>query len=68
MPFQKRRKISWLLSKNISETKYRSIAIHPGRVDTDMNRESAEIAPSECAKDLADILTGKKKLPEKNGF
>lgn len=54
--------------QNISETKYRSIAIHPGRVDTDMNRESAEIAPSECAKDLADILTGKKRLPEKEWF
>jgi NAD(P)-dependent dehydrogenase (short-subunit alcohol dehydrogenase family) len=49
-------------------TRYRVLAVHPGRVDTDMNRESAQISAQVCADALADLLCGRKQWPEKEWF
>lgn len=54
--------------QNASGVNYRALAIHPGRVATDMNHESAEITPQKSAKGIADILTGSIKLPEEEWF
>lgn len=47
---------------------YRVLAIHPGRVDTDMGRESAQITPQESADGICSILTGGKPLPANEWF
>lgn len=54
--------------QSVSGAAYRTLAIHPGRVATDMNRESAEITPEACARGLADLLTGKTALPDGEWF
>ncbi len=49
-------------------TRYRVLAVHPGRVETDMNRESAQISPQVCASALSDLLCGRKRWPEDEWF
>lgn len=49
-------------------TRYRVLAIHPGRVDTDMGRESAQISTKTAADALSGLLCGGKTLPQDEWF
>jgi NAD(P)-dependent dehydrogenase (short-subunit alcohol dehydrogenase family) len=46
----------------------RVFAIHPGRVDTDMGRESAQISPEVSAAGIRNIITGVQMLPADEWF
>ncbi len=45
------------------EEKFRVLAIHPGRMDTDMGHESAQIRPEEAAEGIYELATGQR-VPE----
>lgn len=45
------------------EEKFRVLAIHPGRMDTDMGHESAQIKPEEAAEGIWELATGQR-VPE----
>ncbi len=54
--------------QHVTVTRYRVLAIHPGRVDTDMGHDSAQISAQVCADSMADLLCGRKQWPEKEWF
>lgn len=45
------------------EEKFQVLAIHPGRMDTDMGHESAQIRPEEAAEGIYELATGQR-VPE----
>jgi NAD(P)-dependent dehydrogenase (short-subunit alcohol dehydrogenase family) len=54
--------------QRVTVSRYHVFAIHPGRVDTDMGRVSAQITPMESARGICDIVTGKKPIPQEAGW
>jgi NAD(P)-dependent dehydrogenase (short-subunit alcohol dehydrogenase family) len=54
--------------QQVSTQGHKVLAIHPGRVDTDMGRESAQISPEVSAAGIRDIITGVQKLPADEWF
>ncbi|WP_026486425.1 SDR family NAD(P)-dependent oxidoreductase [Caldanaerobius polysaccharolyticus] len=49
--------------------KYKVYAVHPGRMNTDMGRTTAEIEPEESAESIYSIVTGLRKVSDNNnGF
>ncbi|MDR2932769.1 MAG: SDR family oxidoreductase [Oscillospiraceae bacterium] len=47
---------------------FRVYAMHPGRMNTDMGRKTAQIEPIEAARGIAGILSGAITVPEENGW
>jgi NAD(P)-dependent dehydrogenase (short-subunit alcohol dehydrogenase family) len=47
---------------------YTVYAMHPGRMNTEMGRNDAQIEPEESAESIYKILTGEKKIPVENGW
>ncbi len=56
-------KIRNYLEEEKKELHFRVYMIHPGRMDTVMGKENAEIQPEEAAEGIYEILTGRKKIP-----
>lgn len=52
----------------VTVTRYRVLAIHPGRVDTDMGHESAQISPTESARGICALITGEQPVPPEYGW
>jgi len=51
----------------LSEKGFKVYAIHPGRMNTVMGKETAQIEPTESAQGIFDLITGKVKPRIKNG-
>lgn len=49
-------------------TDYRVFAIHPGRMNTDMGRTTAQIEPTEAADGIAEIVTKSRIIPDSHGW
>lgn len=49
-------------------SRYNVIAVHPGRVDTDMGHDTAQISPSESVSGIAALLTGRVSIPKDEWF
>jgi NAD(P)-dependent dehydrogenase (short-subunit alcohol dehydrogenase family) len=49
-------------------TDYTVYALHPGRMNTVMGRNDAQIEPIEAARSIYQILSGEKKVPSENGW
>lgn len=56
-------KIRNYLEEEKRELHFQVYMIHPGRMDTVMGKENAQIQPKEAAEGIYEILTGRKKLP-----
>jgi NAD(P)-dependent dehydrogenase (short-subunit alcohol dehydrogenase family) len=52
----------------VSVSRYRVLALHPGRVDTDMNHVSAEITADQCAEGICALRDGTVKPPDGEWF
>ena len=48
--------------------KYKIYAVHPGRMNTDMGRETAEIEPEESAENIYSLIIGQKGITNNHGF
>jgi NAD(P)-dependent dehydrogenase (short-subunit alcohol dehydrogenase family) len=55
-------KLAAVFAKTVS--RFAVYAVHPGRMNTEMGRTTAQIEPEESAEGFFYILTGQKKLPE----
>ncbi|MDR0909880.1 MAG: SDR family NAD(P)-dependent oxidoreductase [Spirochaetaceae bacterium] len=47
---------------------YNIYAMHPGRMNTEMGRNDAQIEPTVTAESIYQIFTGEKKIPPENGW
>jgi NAD(P)-dependent dehydrogenase (short-subunit alcohol dehydrogenase family) len=59
-------KLTAIFAKTV--TNYAVYAIHPGRMNTVMGRNDAQIEPEESAEGIYKIITGEKKIPPENGW
>jgi NAD(P)-dependent dehydrogenase (short-subunit alcohol dehydrogenase family) len=59
-------KLTAVFAKTV--TNYAVYAIHPGRMNTVMGRNDAQIEPEESAEGIYRIITGEKKIPPENGW
>jgi NAD(P)-dependent dehydrogenase (short-subunit alcohol dehydrogenase family) len=59
-------KLTAVFAKTVS--RYAVYALHPGRMNTVMGRDDAQIEPEEAASGILRILTGEKKVPPENGW
>ena len=59
-------KLTAVFAKTVS--RYAVYALHPGRMNTVMGRNDAQIEPEEAACGILQILTGEKKVPPENGW
>jgi NAD(P)-dependent dehydrogenase (short-subunit alcohol dehydrogenase family) len=59
-------KLTGIFAKTL--TRYKIYAVHPGRMNTVMGRNDAQIEPVVSAQGIYKILTGEKKIPEENGW
>ena len=59
-------KLTAIFAKTVS--RYTVYALHPGRMNTVMGRNDAQIEPEEAACGILKILTGEKKVPPENGW
>ena len=57
-------KVRNYLAEEQADRHMRIYMIHPGRMDTIMGKENAQIPPSESAAGLYDILDRKKQIPD----
>jgi hypothetical protein len=49
-------------------TRYKVYAVHPGRMNTVMGRNDAQIEPEVAASGIIRILSGEKAIPPENGW
>jgi NAD(P)-dependent dehydrogenase (short-subunit alcohol dehydrogenase family) len=59
-------KLTAIFAKTV--TNYAVYALHPGRMNTVMGRNDAQIEPEEAAEGICRIITGEKKVPPENGW
>jgi NAD(P)-dependent dehydrogenase (short-subunit alcohol dehydrogenase family) len=59
-------KLTAILAKTV--TNYTVYAVHPGRMNTKMGRNDAQIEPEETADGIYKIITGEKKIPLESGW
>ena len=59
-------KLTAIIAKTV--TNYAVYAIHPGRMNTVMGHNDAQIEPEESAEGIYKIITGEKKIPPENGW
>jgi NAD(P)-dependent dehydrogenase (short-subunit alcohol dehydrogenase family) len=59
-------KLTAIFAKTLS--RYRVYAVHPGRMNTVMGRNDAQIEPEEAAEGICKILTGETRVPPENGW
>jgi NAD(P)-dependent dehydrogenase (short-subunit alcohol dehydrogenase family) len=59
-------KLVAIFAKNITD--YKIYAVHPGRMNTVMGRNDAQIEPEESARGIFGIITGEKTVPPENGW
>jgi len=59
-------KLAAVLAKTVS--RYRVYALHPGRMNTEMGRENAQIEPEEAALGIWRIISGEKEIPPEKGW
>jgi NAD(P)-dependent dehydrogenase (short-subunit alcohol dehydrogenase family) len=59
-------KLTAIFSKTV--TRYQVYAIHPGRMNTVMGRNDAQIEPEESARGIFKIITGEQKIPPEKGW
>jgi NAD(P)-dependent dehydrogenase (short-subunit alcohol dehydrogenase family) len=59
-------KLTAIFAKTVSA--YKVYAVHPGRMNTVMGRNDAQIEPEEAAEGIYGIVTGKTKIPSENGW
>ena len=59
-------KLTAIFAKTV--TNYSVYAVHPGRMNTVMGRNDAQIEPEESAEGMYRIITGEKKIPPENGW
>jgi NAD(P)-dependent dehydrogenase (short-subunit alcohol dehydrogenase family) len=60
--------MSQMFSNFLSEKGIRVIAVHPGRMNTIMGRETAQMEPDESAKGIYKLITGETKVTGKVKF
>lgn len=56
-------KIRNFLEEEKKEKHIKTYMVHPGRMDTIMGKENAQIQPEESAQGLYDILSGRTGIP-----
>ncbi|GMO13213.1 MAG: SDR family oxidoreductase [Treponemataceae bacterium] len=59
-------KLAAVFAKTVDN--YAVYALHPGRMNTVMGRNDAQIEPEESAEGIYRIITGEKKVPPENGW
>lgn len=59
-------KLTAIFSKTV--TRYKVYAVHPGRMNTVMGRNDAQIEPELAAEGISRILSGEKKIPPEHGW
>jgi NAD(P)-dependent dehydrogenase (short-subunit alcohol dehydrogenase family) len=59
-------KLTAIFAKTVKN--YAVYAVHPGRMNTVMGRNDAQIEPEESAEGIYKIITGEKKIPPQNGW
>ncbi|MDR1419997.1 MAG: SDR family oxidoreductase [Treponema sp.] len=59
-------KLVAVFAKTVSD--YRIYAVHPGRMNTVMGRNDAQIEPEESVHNIYRIITGEKTVPPENGW
>jgi len=60
--------MSQMFSNFLSDKGIRVIAVHPGRMNTVMGRDTAQMEPDESAKGIYKLITGETKVTEKVKF
>lgn len=59
-------KLAAIFAKTV--TRYKVYAVHPGRMNTVMGRNDAQIEPEVAARGIIRILSGEKEVPPENGW
>jgi NAD(P)-dependent dehydrogenase (short-subunit alcohol dehydrogenase family) len=59
-------KLTAILAKTV--TSYTVYAVHPGRMNTKMGSNDAQIEPEESAEGIYKIISGEKKIPPESGW
>lgn len=59
-------KLTAIFAKTV--TRYKVYAVHPGRMNTVMGRNDAQIEPELAAQGIIRILSGEKEIPPENGW